>query len=163
MSDSTLKVRRAARKGAEVVEFALIAIPLFAFLFLLIDVAWGVYARSTLQHAVREGVRYAVTSRTADGLGHKASIAKVVADNALGFLSGGDKNKIEVHFYSAVTFEDVCHLPGANKGGNIVEVSVEGFSWLALAPFARSAAPVLMTARASDRMEATPIGGSPPL
>ena len=55
------------QQGGELVEFSLIMIPMFGVLFLIIDLSWMLFARATLQYAVREGVRYAVTGQTMTG------------------------------------------------------------------------------------------------
>jgi Flp pilus assembly protein TadG len=153
--------RKSARKGAEVIEFGLVLIPLLAFTGLIIDIGWGVFARSTLQHAVREGVRYAVTSRTMQGMGHVSSIKKVVQSNALGMLNGSAQDKIRVRFYSADTLADITGQEAANAGGNLVEVAVEDFAWAPLMPVGHSGAPLRLAARSMDRMEASPPGGPP--
>ena len=75
-------------KGAELVEFSLVMIPLFGILFLVIDLSWMLFARATLQYAVREGVRYAVTGQTMSGMGQDASIRSVVQQSSMGILAG---------------------------------------------------------------------------
>ncbi|HZT30435.1 MAG TPA: TadE/TadG family type IV pilus assembly protein [Bryobacteraceae bacterium] len=155
---------RGKQKGSEVLEFGFVVTPMLGFTLLIIDIGWGVFTRSTLQYAVREGVRYAVTSQTATGLGQKDSIKQVVQQNALGMLAGqSGLDKIQVRFYTPETFTDVSDDPGANAGGNLVEVAVEGFSWLPLMPLMRSNSALSMAARAMDRMEASPPTGPPPL
>jgi hypothetical protein len=155
---------RGSRKGSEVVELCLVLLPMMALLFLFLDIAWAVFARSTLQNAVRSGARYAVTGTTQAGTGHINSIKSVVQTNSIGILAGQKGlDAIQVRFYSPETFTDISGLPGANGGGNLVEVSVEGFPWLPLAPVMRSGAPLLFTARSMDRMEASPATGPPPL
>jgi Flp pilus assembly protein TadG len=141
------------------VELPLVLIPLVALWVAIIDFSLGIFLKATFQHAAREGVRYAVTSRTEPGLGHDASIKAAVQRNAMGFLSGEEgAGRIHIRYF----------VPGAltetqsNAGGNIVEVSVEGYTWNWIAPVLRSATPLSITARSSDRMEATPGGGTPP-
>jgi Flp pilus assembly protein TadG len=55
------------RKGQTTVEFALTALLLFAFLFAIIDLAVMFYVNLTMQHAVREGTRYAITGQPDSG------------------------------------------------------------------------------------------------
>jgi len=125
----------------------------------IIDFSFGIFLRATLQHAVREGVRYAVTSRTEPNLGHDASIRQVVQRNAMGFLNGTEgASRIHIRYFTPGTLTETQD----NSGGNIVEVSVEGYTWSWMAPLLRSnVSPLTITARASDRMEASP-GGIPP-
>lgn len=55
------------RQGQSLVEFAILA-PLFLLLlFGVIDLAWMFYVNLTMQHAVREGTRFAVTGRSLPG------------------------------------------------------------------------------------------------
>ncbi len=65
-SIKTLKVsRRQRERGAAAVEFALAAILFFTVLFAIIDFSYLFFANLTMQHAVREGARYAVTGQFA--------------------------------------------------------------------------------------------------
>ncbi|MGE5644403.1 MAG: TadE/TadG family type IV pilus assembly protein [Acidobacteriota bacterium] len=171
--------RRANSRGATTIEFGLAGILMMAFLFLIIDVSWAIFVRATLQYAVREGCRYAITSQTrsdvkykGNSLGHLDSIKYTVQRNALGTLGStiGDAgwSKIDVQFYdpakSLASPEPVPTDPGSpkiNKGGNIVEVSVVGFRLAPLLPLMRDAQPLTFTARSSDRMEASPGGVAP--
>jgi hypothetical protein len=141
------------------VELALVLLPLLAIMFAIIDFSLAVYLRSTFRHAAREGARYAVTGRTASGMGQDASIRGVVQRNAMGFLDGASgASKIFIRYYNPGTLAETQ----SNAGGNIVEVSIEGYTWSWIAPVMRSATPALtVLARSSDRMENTP-GGIPP-
>jgi hypothetical protein len=151
---------RGGRRGNAFLELALVILPLLAILLAILDFGFAVFLRSTFQHAVREGVRYAVTSRTAPGLGHDASIKAVVQRNTLAFLSGeSGLSKIYIRYYVPGSLAETQ----SNAGGNIVEISVEGYTWQWMAPLWRSAFPPLtIRARSSDRMEPSPSGGPPP-
>jgi len=148
-----------SRCGQALVELPLVLIPLVALLVAIIDFSFAIFLRSTFQHAVREGARYAVTSRTEPGLGQDASIQTTVQRNAMGFLNGPEgAGRIHIRYYLPGTLAETQ----SNAGGNIVEVSVEGYTWRWIAPVLRgSAAPLSIVARSSDRMEASP-GGVPP-
>lgn len=140
------------------VELAFILLPLMALLLAILDFSFAIFLRGTFQHAVREGVRYAVTSRTESGMGHDASIKSVVQRNAMGFLNGATgAEKIRIRYYVPGTLAETV----SNAGGNIVEVSVEGYNWGWMAPLMRSAVPLQVKSRSSDRMEPSP-GGIPP-
>ena len=65
------------QKGQTTVEFALVALLLFGLLFAIIDLALMFYVNLTMQHAVREGARYAVTGQTVGAAGRDALIQKV--------------------------------------------------------------------------------------
>ena len=144
--------RRARQRGAEVLEAALIIVPLFGILFLTLDIAMVIFVRSTFQHAVREGVRYAITGANDTGPCQDDSIKAVVKKNALGFLNDPNAaNKIHVHFQNAVS-----GAVSDNSFGNIVQVSVEGYQFLPLAPYQRVSTKPLVWARAYDMMEDVP-------
>src|SRR5664280_1848169 len=55
--------RRRRRRGVELIEFTLVLLPLMGFIFLLVDLGWAIYKNATMQFAVREGCRYAVTNQ----------------------------------------------------------------------------------------------------
>jgi hypothetical protein len=86
--------------------------------------------------------------------------ARVVQSNAMGFLNGSSgAAKIYIRYFNPGTLAETQ----SNAGGNIVEVSIEGYTWNWIAPVMRSATPALtVLARSSDRMENTPGGISPP-
>lgn len=150
------------RRGATIVEMSFVVIALFGLLFLLMDLSWVVFAKASVQHAVREGCRYAVTSQTLSGMGHVASIREVVRRNSMGFISGSQMDSIQVRFYSADTLQ-LLSGAGSNAGGNLVVVAVENFEVRPLIPFVRSADPIRFSVRAGDRMEASPLGIPPQL
>jgi len=147
--------RRKGCRGAEVIEVALIIVPLFGMIFLTLDLSMAVFLRSTFQHAVREGVRYGITGANDTGPCQDDSIKAIVKQRALGFLnSTTNAQKIHVRFTSPVTGSQSDNAPG-----NIIQVSVEGYQFTPLAPFQRPGKPY-MWARAYDVMEPYP-GGHP--
>lgn len=151
--------RRRRQRGNAMVETALIILPLFALMFAIIDFSLAIFVKSTLQHAVREGVRYAVTFQTQPGFCHDDSIKNVVVHNSLNFLrSEANREKIQIRYFLPATLSP----SGNNDPGNIVEVSVEGYSWGWIAPLWRTNTPLSMLVRSSDRMEGLPGGASPP-
>ena len=144
--------RRARQRGAEIVEVSLIAIPLFGLIFLCLDLAMALCVRSAFQHAVREGVRYAITGANDTGPCHDDSIKAVVKSHALGFLnSTTGTNAIHVHFINPVDGS-----VSDNSYGSIVGVTIEGYQWTPWAPYMRSGAALSMWARAYDMMEPLP-------
>lgn len=149
---------RLRQAGAATLEAALVLVPFLGLMFLLMDIAFLVYVRNTLQHAVREGVRFAITSRTFDGLGHDASIRRVVIRESMGLLSQEDAERIRIRYYDPESLEET----DLNLGGYIVEVSIENYPYQPLAYLLRKRDPILITVRAADRMEAQPLGVPPP-
>lgn len=149
--------RPRGERGNTIVETALILLPFLALIFAFVDHGLVVFLQSTFQHAVREGVRYAVTYQTFPGRGHDASIREVVLRQSMGFLRGRE-NLIQIRYFDPITFAEVPD----NLPGNIIEVSIEGYPFRWLAPLWRSSSPLSITARAADRMEGLPTGASPP-
>src|SRR3954454_18102411 len=82
--------RNRSRKGAEIIEFTLILLPLLAMLCVIIDLGWAVFAKSTLQRAVRIGVRTGVTitgtQANAAGTCLTPMVKSAVQQSALGLL-----------------------------------------------------------------------------
>lgn len=159
--------RRRGRKGNALIEMSFVALPLFALLFGLVDFGLAIFIRSTLQHAVREGVRYAVTYNTSGAKCQDASITEKVQQSAMGFLAGTDgAAKVKVRYFAIDennpgTFTEFGPGTG-NAPGNIVEVAVEGFQYKWLAPIYWSADPLNITVRSADRMEGLGAGGTAP-
>ncbi|HMD72157.1 MAG TPA: TadE/TadG family type IV pilus assembly protein [Bryobacteraceae bacterium] len=81
---------RRRRRGQELIEFTLTFLPLLGFICLLLDLGWVIYKRSTLQFAVREGCRLAITNQTVTTggktYGEADSIRLQVQARAMGFL-----------------------------------------------------------------------------
>jgi len=149
---------RKRQAGSQVLESGLVLLPLFGFLFLLFDIAWLIFNQGALQHAVREGARYAITGQTVAGLAHDASIKSVVQRNSIGLLAGSaGASKIFIRYYLPNTLIETA----SNAGGNLVEISAEGHSFTPLGAILKSGAPLLLSARAASRMEPPP-GGVPP-
>lgn len=159
--------KRSGRRGNALLEMAIVAVPLFGLLFSIVDFGLAIFIRTTLQHSVREGVRYAVTYGTSGGKCQDASITEKVQQSAMGFLAGTDgASKIKVRYFSVDennpgTFSEFPAGSG-NSPGNIVEVAVEGYQYKWLAPIYWSAAPLNIAVRSSDRMEGLGAGVSPP-
>jgi Flp pilus assembly protein TadG len=136
--------RRKWRRGSELLEFTLAFLPLMMFLLTTVNVAWAVFAKSTLQRAVRMGVRSGVTLTSAQMTGGACltdTVKATVQQNALGLLaSSAGLAKIKVRYFqppapssTAAATEVTTQLNG-NQPGNIMEVSVEGFSLIPLVP-----------------------------
>jgi len=147
------------------VEAALATLPLLAFLFGIFDVAFAIFVKNTLSFAVREGVRYAITSQTMPGMGQDMSIKTTVINSTIGLLNsmspqGNGANQITITYYNPVTLQPVAGA-NSNVGGNIVLVSASGLSWAWMFPLWRTNTPLQFSAASADVMEATPIGGPP--
>jgi len=160
---SSQRTRR--RRGSALVEAALATLPLMAFLFGIFDVAFAIFVKNTLMFAVRQGVRYAVTSQTMPGMGQDASIKTTVLNATAGLLNSmspnnNGANQITITYYDPVSLKPVTGV-NSNIGGNIVMVSASGLSWAWMFPLWRSNTALQFTAASADIMEATPLGGPP--
>jgi hypothetical protein len=147
---------------------------LLLLLFGVLNQGWLIYRTATLQFAVREGCRYAVTNQvlalkdtSGSNYGVIESIKYIVQKRAMGFLGGQPTDPgyayIHVNYYnpaSSLTNPDTSATQ--NQGGNVVEVSIEGVPGKNLIPFMPAFFPINLAARSSDRVEGNPINGLPP-
>lgn len=149
------------RRGNAFVEAGLVLVPFMALVLGITEYSLAIFVRTTMQHAVREGVRYAVTYQVMGGMCQDASIKEVVRQNAVGFLKPADlTTSVFVRYYLPTTF--AAAPSPANSPGNIVEISVENYQWRWIAPLWRTATPLTIVARATDIMEGLPGGANPP-
>ena len=140
-------------------------LPLLAVLFGVLDLSIAIFVKNTVQFAVCQGVRYAVTSQTMVGKGQDESIKTVVQSYTLGLLDSLSpdhvgKNRIAITYYDPLALAPVTGA-GSNIGGNIVVVSATGLSWAWMVPLLRSAPPLSYSVSSADIMEATPVAGAP--
>ncbi len=133
-----------------------------ALLLLTVDVAWSIFERATLQHAVREGVRFAVTGQILPGnscLG--SSVQQVVSQNSFGFVPAGKASDyVTVSYYLPTNLLPVTGA-GGPAGGNVVQVSINGVKVHSFGPIFGSVSPVPLSVIASDVMESPPNGVVP--
>jgi Flp pilus assembly protein TadG len=163
--------RRFRCGGAEALEFTLVLLPLFTLTAVLIDTAWGVFAKSSLQRAVRLGVRKGVTL-TAAQMGTGAcltdTVKSMVQQSSLGILNGSSGlSKIKVNYLqpplpnSTAAAVDVSTQSNGDAPGNIMVVSVQGFSLIPLMPRifgwreAIDNSPLVITVSSADLIEPT--------
>jgi Flp pilus assembly protein TadG len=120
--------------GNAIIECAFTLVPLFALICGFADLSLMLYRWSTLQNAVREGCRYAITFQTSGVLGQNASIEQVVQQYAMGVVTTTDNPQhIFVTYYTPAS-PNTPIANGGNTPGNIVQVSVQNISWSWLAP-----------------------------
>lgn len=151
-------------------EWALVILPTLGIITSFFDVSFALFSWTTLQNAVREGVRYAITFQTASGLGQDASIKQVVATNSMGLLSSSS-TLIQVNYFLPTapnTAIAVGASPAGNVPGNIVEVSVQAYPLKWLVPISgtccngtspyRSQSPANINVYSSDILGGFPAG-----
>jgi Flp pilus assembly protein TadG len=133
-----LSSRNRKRSGNAIIEGVFTILPTFALIFAFLDFGLLLFRWATLQNAVREGCRYAITFQTGNGLGQDASIEAVVQQFAMGIVTTTDTPQhIFVTYYSTTNLNAPI-AAGGNVPGDIVEVSVQNVSWAWLAPLSGS-------------------------
>ena len=147
------------------VEFAFTVLPTFALILAFVDFGLIIYRWATLQNAVREGCRYAITYQTQGSLGQDASIETVVQQFAMGMVTTSDSPQhIFVNYYAPTNLTTpIPAASGGNSPGNVVEVSVQNISWAWIAPlsglFAPNSRPLInLNVYSSDLMNGYPTG-----
>jgi Flp pilus assembly protein TadG len=179
---------RHRRSGTGLLELAFFMMPSFALICGFLDVGMALFTWNTLQNAVREGTRYAITYQV-DGSAHQiTSIKNTVSAWAMGMVSasststtGANVPYIEVNFYTPPTVANPngSLLPAAgnaNAPGNIVEVCVKNFPYALMAPFSGAIGATVSTSFyvtpgstmrinvfSADVLGGAPIGGTPAL
>jgi len=134
METQALRRRKRRSSGGALIECAFTLVPTLALIFAFVDLGLMLFRWSTLENAVREGCRYAITFQTSGGQGQDASISQVVQKYALGIVRTNDSPQhIFVKYYSPGD-PNTPITNGGNTPGNIVQVSVEGVSWAWIAP-----------------------------
>jgi Flp pilus assembly protein TadG len=123
--------RRITSCGSQWVELAFVLLPFFALVTAFFDVSFVLFSWSTIQNAVREGCRYAITFQTAPPSGapwtcngHQDNcIQNAVAYYSMGLVTqaGG---LINVSYSTQTTPTTAIASPNGNVPGNIVTVSV---------------------------------------
>lgn len=135
------KIRRSSRKGQSTVEFALAVLLLLFVLFAIIDLAIMFYVNLTMQHAVREGARYAVTGRSDLGLDRRTALIAKIREQSMGLY---DRNRhvpkdpsISVIKPSGVTFSNYTGTPTTGDPGKADETIVVSltYTWPLVTPF----------------------------
>jgi Flp pilus assembly protein TadG len=165
---SPLRKRRSG--GNALIESAFTLLPTFALIFAFVDFGLMLYRWSSLQNAVREGVRYAITfqTQTSPALGQVASIKTVVERNSMRLVRVADSPQHIFVKFSTQTAPDTVISAGGNVPGNIVEVSVQNVSFSWIAPlsgsfgggvgFFRNRTPLNLKVYAYDILGGYPVG-----
>jgi Flp pilus assembly protein TadG len=130
-------------------ELALFILPTLGMLFAFIDIGLLLFTWITLQNAVREGCRYAITYQTDSSGTQIQSIKDAVANAAMGLVSssanvntGSATPYVRVYFYTPPTTSSATETlvtgTGSNASGNIVQVSIQNYPYTFLAPLSGS-------------------------
>jgi Flp pilus assembly protein TadG len=167
-------LRRDGRSGNAFVEFALVFILLLTMIVGMFEFTWVLFLRATFHHAVREGVRYAITGNPGPS-GLDSAIKQRIKQSAFGLLSDADlNNHVSIEFFDpACPSGATCPAGGAASAGqaaalagSIVRVGINCYSLTPITNLVRknpqtgAAFPFALTVTASDKME--PFPGAPP-
>jgi hypothetical protein len=138
------RARRGRRSGVQIVEFSLCLIPMLSLVTVLMTTTWAIFAKASLQRAVREGVRSGITLTAGQMVGSACltdTVKGIVQTDSFGFLSGASGlAKIKVNYYlppaasSSGAVTDVSGNNNGDVGGNIMQVSVQSFTLTDLIP-----------------------------
>jgi len=155
---SVIRPRKSSERGQTAIEAGLTTVLLFALIFLVMDLAMLVFVRSTLQQAVRDGVRVGVTGRLIGSTIYlNDSIRAATQASALGLLNGTEGAcRIQISYFNPETGQ-----PSTGTQGDLLMVSVNNFSYTPLGAILRSADPFSITVSSSDIMERCPVNGCP--
>lgn len=125
------------KKGQTTVEFAFAALVMLALLFAVIDLAVMFYVNLTMQHAIREGARYAITGQSGD---RRALMLQKIKDCSFGLYDRNalaDKNpRVSVLTPSSTeSFSNYTGSPVTDTGkpDEIIIVSLT-YAWPLLTP-----------------------------
>lgn len=122
--------------------------PAFALICGFLDIGLALFTWNTLQNAVREGTRYAITYQVDSSSHQIQSIKNQVSTWAMGFVSANSTSTtgtnipyIDVNFYPSPTIANPnpsalsTSSATANQPGNLVEVSIKNYPYAWMAPF----------------------------
>ena len=152
-------------KGTSIVEFAFVAILVFGLLFAIVDLGMMFYVNLTMQNAVREGVRYAITgSSDLDLGGVAASVRTKIRNSSVGLCDRDRCPNNKIHFFVLQSGVPVAIPPeslGVGGPGDIMVIRVD-YSWPLLTPLLRPFFPngnYNFTVGATMRNEPFPVSG----
>ena len=151
--------RNRQRSGTGMLELTFLLMPTFALIGGFVDIGMALFTWNTLQNAVREGARYAVTYQTDSSGSQVTSIKNQTATWAMGMVnatntvsSGANIPYIDVNFYTPPTqaVPNGTLIPATsstrNSSGNIVEVSIKNYPYALMAPFSGALSATTATA-----------------
>ena len=139
--------RRRRQRGQALIEMSLVIIPMLAIIFIFMDIAWGLYLKATMEHAVRVGCRYGITNSLTDPYqpslcGGSTTMTDCIGQHVISAANGLlDPATVSVPPQGAgqtcsaaacvlVQYFSQTGAPAAgqlNQGGNIIEVTITGF------------------------------------
>lgn len=165
--------------GNAFVEFALVFLLLMILIVGMFEFSWMLFVRATLHHAVREGVRHAITGNSLASIqspqGLDASIKEVIKRSSFGLLDDAAlAAHLSIEFFDPTCAGQICAAGGAAspavapaESGSIVRVSIQCYDITPITSLIRDPdqvsgqpLPFTLSITASDKMEPFP-GGAP--
>jgi Flp pilus assembly protein TadG len=146
------------------IEWMFVLLPTMALITAFFDICFALFGWATIQNAVSEGCRYAITFQTITGDGQDLSIKTTVANDSMGLVTvaGG---LIQVNYYTQAAPTTAIAAPNGNVPGNIVQVSVQSYplNWMiplsgTIANPLRSTSPGTVNVYASGILPSYPAG-----
>jgi Flp pilus assembly protein TadG len=113
------------------IEWMLVLLPTMALITAFFDITFTLFSWATIQNAVSEGCRYAITFQTITGDGQDLSIQTTVAADSMGLVTAAG-GLISVNYYTQAAPTTAIAAPNGNVPGNIVRVSIQGYplNWM---------------------------------
>jgi len=158
--------------GNAFIEFAMVFVLLTMFIVGAFEFSWALFLRATFHHAVREGVRYALTG-TVNGSGLDQEIKEVIGNNSFGILDQAALDEhVSVEFFDPTCPGFACGAGGAAdpkiapaEAGSIIRVGINCYDIVPVTALISkddtgARKPLTLTVTASDKME--PFPGGPP-
>lgn len=143
--------RRKRQSGATLVEFSLVILPTFGFIFLFINLAWVIFEWACVQEAVREGVRYAITCTPTTQL--NSAIDSVIEEYSFGFVNKNNVGStVSIQYLDPTT---LATISGAVSTGDVVKITISGLKVTMFAPVDVTASPMYVGAVSADVMACT--------
>lgn len=128
--------RNRRRSGHAAMEMGLVMMPTFALICGFLDIGMALFTWGTLQNAVREGARFAITYQMNGESSHDTAIKKVVQQYAMNLVKANDSPpRIFINYYDRSNLSTPLTGPNSNRPNSVVEVSIQGYPWNRIAPF----------------------------
>jgi Flp pilus assembly protein TadG len=140
------------------IEAGFTVVLLFGLIFLILDLSMLLFIKSTLQQAVREGVRVGMTARLVGSTTYlNDSITQTVQKHALGFLNGAQGAcRIQIQYFDPTT-----GAASTGTQGDLLVVSVNNYNYTLLGAVLKDSHPLSVSVASSDILERCPLGGCP--
>ncbi len=128
------------QRGNTIIEFTLIAILLLGLVFAIVDFSLLLFANLAMQHAVREGARYAVTGPNPDPnqpqtpQTRRDLVEQKIKDSSIGLCN---KYPCNINFYSIDDLNTPLTSTNVGASSEIIIVEVKDYSWSLLTPIVR--------------------------